>query len=92
MHPHAKPSQEQANSDLLMTASEICGWLEIEATISHSLQPQLGVPKPVSLNISLVKRLFSKTALQASTTLLKPSGYYLSSYQKIEEVRTLSTS
>lgn len=75
MHPHAKPALEQANPDLLMTASEICGWLEMEATISHSLQPQLSLPKPVSLNISLVKMFFSKTALQASTTLLKPSGH-----------------
>lgn len=82
MHPHAKPALEQANSDLVITASEICGWLEIEAAISHRLQPQLGLPKPVSLNISLVKRFFSKTALQASTTLLKPSGHYLSSHQE----------
>ena len=40
------------------------------------------LPKPVSLNISLVKTFFSKIALQSSTTLLKPSRHYLSFHQE----------
>lgn len=91
MHLHAKPALEQANSDLVITASEICGWLETQvAAISHLLQPQLG-PKASQLEY-FPERFFSKTAFQASTTLLKPSDITCHLIRKIEEVRTLSVS
>ena len=35
IHPPDKPALVQANPELLMTASETCGWLEIKATINH---------------------------------------------------------
>lgn len=69
------PTRPQNKLTLTLLPLQICGWLEIEAGNQSSPPAPTGPPKPVSLNISLVKR-FSLKLLFRPPPLFETSGHY----------------